>query len=210
MTKKTNLFERWRLLALISATLTTMAAIVVIADAGSTESIRLVIRLTARTSLALFLMAFLATALLRLFPSPITRWQRRNRRYLGLGFAASHGIHALALIALVTLDPKTFWSLTTAVSIVTGGAAYVVIMAMSTTSFDRMLTLLGPKAWKALHWTGSWFIWASFVFTFGKRIPTGLWYAFPVALLVVALALRIVTRLRMRRSAPVGAAPAAG
>ena len=64
----------------------------------SVEGVHEVIRFTARASFVLFCLAFSA-ALYRLWPNAWTRWQRRNRRYLGVSFAASHFIHALAVIA---------------------------------------------------------------------------------------------------------------
>ena len=63
------------------------------------DGVRMVIRFTARTSLLFFCLAFSAAALARLWPNAWTRWQRRNRRYLGVTFAASHGIHAVAIAA---------------------------------------------------------------------------------------------------------------
>jgi hypothetical protein len=59
----------------------------------------MVIRFTART-LLFFCLAFSAATLARLGPSSSTRWQRRNRRYRGVTFAASHGIHAAAIGAV--------------------------------------------------------------------------------------------------------------
>ncbi len=58
------------------------------------DGVRMVIRFTARTSLVLFCLAFSAAALARLWPNASTRWLRRNRRYLGVSFAASHAIHS--------------------------------------------------------------------------------------------------------------------
>ena len=69
------------------------------------EGVRMVIRFTARTSLLLFCLAFSAAALARLWPNAWTRWQRRNRRYLGVTFAASHAIHAVAIAAFAVMDP---------------------------------------------------------------------------------------------------------
>jgi hypothetical protein len=65
----------------------------------------MVIRFTARTSLLFFCMAFSAAALARLWPNAWTHWQRRNRRALGVTFAASHGIHAVAIGAFAVMDP---------------------------------------------------------------------------------------------------------
>src|SRR5512145_1141463 len=47
------------------------------------QQVRGVIRVTARTSVTLFLMAFTAAALWQFWPNAWTRWQRQNRRYLG-------------------------------------------------------------------------------------------------------------------------------
>jgi ABC-type multidrug transport system fused ATPase/permease subunit len=53
------------------------------------DGVRMVIRFTARTSLLFFCLAFGAAALARIWPNAWTQWQRRNRRYLGVTFAAS-------------------------------------------------------------------------------------------------------------------------
>src|SRR5262245_27239843 len=92
----------------IAASVSIAALAAVLADGGGVEGVRLAIRLTARSSLALFCLAFTAGALARLFPGPFTRWQRANRRYLGLGFASSHAVHAAAIVALARLHPDTF------------------------------------------------------------------------------------------------------
>jgi len=59
----------------------------------------MVIRFTARTSLLFFLPGLQRPRRWRgLWPNAWTRWQRRNRRYLGVTFAASHAIHAVAIV----------------------------------------------------------------------------------------------------------------
>ena len=68
--------------------ITGCVAIVLLAVTGSSlslwgfseEFVRVVIRATARISVALFLMAFTAASLNALFPSTATRWLRRPRR----------------------------------------------------------------------------------------------------------------------------------
>ena len=83
----------WWLTAAIAALLLAMTAAIAAFKGTEVEGTRLAIRMTARTSLVLFLLAFTASATTRLFPSAATSWQRRNRRYLGLSFAISHLIH---------------------------------------------------------------------------------------------------------------------
>ena len=66
---------------------------------GSGEAgLRMLMRATARTSLALFGAAFAASSLRSLWPTPATGWLLRQRRYLGLSFAFSHALHALAIL----------------------------------------------------------------------------------------------------------------
>lgn len=192
-------FERWMLAATLTLALTAASALAYAAAGGSTDGIRAVIRLTARTSLVLFLASFVASSLVRLAPSPVTRWMIRNRRHLGFSFAMSHLIHAVAILALVRQDPTLFWQLSTVGSIVSGSSAYLVIALMAATSFDRTAALIGPRIWRALHGWGAWFIFVSFVFTNGKRVPMSFWYLVPVALLALAVAIRWMARTKGAR-----------
>ncbi len=193
--------EGWGLFWTLTLALAAMALAFLFAIGWDTDGFRMVIRATARTSLILFLAAFAASAAFKLWPGPFTRWLRRNRRQLGLGFAMSHFIHALAIIALWQTDPATFWALTNSRSIATGGTAYLFIALLAATSFDRMVQALGPKLWGRLHWWGVWIVALSFIFTNGKRIPVSGWYALPVALVVAAIVLRVVAGRKQRRAA---------
>lgn len=167
------------------------------------EAVRLIIRATARISLVLFLAAFLAAAWAQLWPSGLARWAVRNRRWLGLSFAWSHLVHAVAIIALVRLDPALFWTLSNPVSVVGGSICYLFITMLAATSFDRMVKALGPQRWALLHRTGIWIIWTVFMVSNAKRIPGSAWYALPCVVLVAAAALRwAAPRLARRKQAP--------
>lgn len=160
---------------------------------------RMIIRGTARTSLLLFLMAFVASAMVWVFPGWLTNWQRRNRRYLGLAFAVSHGLHLLAIVAFAQLDPVAFWEVTNTSMVVTGGLAYLFIAAMAATSFDRAPALIGMRAWSLLHRMGAWYIWLSFAVAFGRRAAIDPAYWPAMLLIAAALVIRILAWLRMRR-----------
>jgi DMSO/TMAO reductase YedYZ heme-binding membrane subunit len=155
------------------------------------EGVRLVIRTTARTSLALFLAAFLASSLARIWPGGFTSWLVANRRWFGLSFAWSHLVHAVAIIALVQLDPALFWTLSNPVSIAGGSTAYLFIALLAATSYDRMVKAIGPQRWAKLHRTGIWVIWLVFFVSNAKRIPGSGWYALPVAILLAAAFVRL-------------------
>jgi methionine sulfoxide reductase heme-binding subunit len=190
--------EGWKLAGTLTLLLVLVTAAVAASGGFDIDSLRQVIRLTARTSLLLFLLPFTASAAFALLPGPFTRWQRRNRRYLGVSFAVSHLIHAVAIFALFRMDAPLFWTLSNVGAIMIGGLAYVFIFAMALTSFDGAQKWLGPGFWKALHVTGNWYIWVLFVYTFGKRIPISGWYAAPVLLLFVAVLMRIFAYVSRR------------
>lgn len=184
--------EGWALTGLI-ATLVAAAAIAAHGLAGGgTEGIRAAIRLTARTSLVLFLASFSASSLARLWPVPATGWLLRNRRYVGVGFALSHLAHAVGIALLFRADPAVFWQLAPAATLIAGGSVYLAIAAMAATSFDGAVRALGPLLWRQLHWWGAWFIWATFLLTNLRRLPQGAWYGLAVALVLAACLLRFL------------------
>ncbi len=178
------------------------AAIAITPDAG--EAAGRAIRLTARTSVALFLAAFTASALFRLWPNAWTRWQRQNRRYLGVSFAVSHGVHLAAIFWLKHVQPVEFAQEVNAITWIGGGLAYVFIAAMTATSFDRTAEMIGPRAWKILHTVGSYYIWLIFANSYIGRALAMPEYIPAAAIVVSALGLRMAARVaRPRASQPV-------
>lgn len=187
-TKARGGIEGGRLWLLLAAGVTAMVAIVLTMDSG-VEGSRLAVRATARTSFALFLIAFTASSLVRLWPGETTRWLVRNRRWFGLGFAWSHMLHLLAILRLfgnyaeqVPAPPMA--------TIVGGGIAYVFIAAMAATSFDGAVRWMGAKNWQRLHKVGVWYVWIVFMTSYGKRALVMPEYIPPVLLLIAAAALR--------------------
>ena len=192
----------WRLTGLLSLLLLAMS-VSFLAGRADVEDLRLMIRATARTSLILFALAFAAGALVELAPNNFTRWQRRNRRYLGVSFAVSHAIHLVALIALARIDADLFWALTNPANVVLAGAAYVLLAAMTATSFDRTAAWVGARKWRLLHLVGGWYIWISFAVAVGKRLPQGPVYWAMMALVLGVAIVRLVAMSRRSRRARV-------
>ncbi len=195
---KIRLLEGWSLLGLLSLLLLAVSGVCLASHEWDVAGVRTVIRATARTSLVLFALAFSAQAMLTLWPTALTRWQRRSRRQLGLAFAASHTIHAAAIVAFARMDPQGFHEHVMTGTLVSGGLAYVFIVAMAVTSFDRTAAWIGPAAWRSLHWLGGYYLWVSFIVTNGKRIGQSPLYALPVVLMLAILLLRIAARRRTR------------
>ena len=181
-----------------------LAAIAITPDPG--EAAARAVRVTARTSVALFLAAFTAAALWRLWPNAWTRWQRQNRRYLGVSFAVSHGVHLVAIFWLQHVRPVEFAQSVNAITWIGGGLAYVFIAAMTATSFDRTAQMVGPRAWKVLHTVGSYYIWLIFANSYIGRAAAMPEYIPAAALMLLALGLRIAARVAGPRLAQPAAA----
>lgn len=158
-------------------------------------------RYTARLSFLVFVTVFASGALAALFPSDMTRWLRRNRRYTGLSFALAHFLHLIAIIGLfVTIE-----ELPELVALIGGGGAYIFIALMAMTSNDWSVRKLGPQNWRRLHLLGVWYVWAIFMNSYVGRLasetpPEPKWiFALTTALGIAALALRIAAWMKKRR-----------
>lgn len=190
-------FEGWRVFAVLSTAVVVMALVILALIGTDTDGYRMVIRATARTSLVLFLAAFTATAVHRLWPGDRTAWTLRNRRYLALSFAASHGVHLIAIALLAGTDADTFAALTGIGSFVGGGLGYLVILTLVATSFDRVVAVIGPGRWRPIEVGGTWFIWVLFTLSNGGRIAANVWYAIPTAALVGAVIVKVAARRQL-------------
>jgi methionine sulfoxide reductase heme-binding subunit len=193
-------FEGFRLLALLTLVLAGLCVWIAGMRQFEVEGVRMVIRFTARTSLLFFCLAFSAAALAWLVPNAFTRWQLRNRRFLGLTFAASHALHAAAILAFARMDPAGFAIATNLASYVFGGIGYAFIIAMAATSFDRTAAAIGRRAWRLLHLVGGYYLLLQFMVSFGKRIPTMPLYSLFLIPLFAVVALRLIAMALARRS----------
>jgi sulfoxide reductase heme-binding subunit YedZ len=190
--RRQDWFEGWRLFALLALTLMVLSVGIAGLRQFEVDGVRMVIRFTARTSLLLFCLAFGAGALARLWPNAWTRWLRRNRRPLGVSFAASHAIHAVAIVAFAAMSPPQFRDATSMATFIFGSVGYAFIIAMTATSFDRTADAVGPRAWRILHLTGGYYLLLQFMVSFGKRIPDMPLYALFLIPLLAVFALRMI------------------
>ena len=193
MPPRQHWFDGWRLFVLLALTLLGLSIWIAGMRGFEVDGVRMVIRFTARTSLVLFCLAFSAAALSRLWPNGSTRWLRRNRRFLGVSFAASHAIHLAAIAAYAVMDPAGYAAATSIASYIFGGLGYAFILAMTLTSFDRTAAAIGARAWRRLHLVGGYYLLFQFMVSFGKRIPDMPLYALFLIPLVAVFMLRMVS-----------------
>src|SRR6187401_1031870 len=97
-----------RLLTLISIAIALMCGAIVAALGPGPDAAHAVVRWTARTSFALFALAYVARPALELWRSNVTRAILARRKWIGLGFAASHLAHLFGIIAIAWPDPAAF------------------------------------------------------------------------------------------------------
>jgi sulfoxide reductase heme-binding subunit YedZ len=199
MQRRRDMLNGWSLTGLLALAIVLMALGIAAGHGFDTEGVRAVIRATARTSFLLFGLAFSAAALHGFWPNAWTGWQRRNRRYLGVAFAASHAVHAVAILSLALVSPPQFAAAVTPPMLLFGGIGYAFIALMVATSFDRTARLTGPRAWRVLHWTGAHYLWLAFLNGFLSRTGADPLNWLPVAILVAIMSLRVARWYFARR-----------
>ena len=105
------------------------------------------------------------------------RMQRRAKFIAG-------GVAVLAILALARWAPQAFAGVPT-VTLVFGGAGFVVVALMAATSSDAAVAWLGRARWTLLHRLGLYYLWFIFAFTYaGQSVAI-------TAVLLAALVLRL-------------------
>jgi len=188
-----------RLVAATALGVAALCASILAAYGAGEDGLGVLARVTARVALVIFVAAYAASPLRRVWRAPLSSWLLRNRRFVGLSFAVTHGFHALAVTALVVLLGDGFEY--DPVSLAGGGTAYAFVALMAATSSDRAVAALGPTRWRRLHRAGLHTIWFVFAVT---EIPAALHsplHFLLASLLLAAAGLRAVTAFALERSA---------
>jgi methionine sulfoxide reductase heme-binding subunit len=186
------------LLVLVAAIAALVLAIVVPSPDGLAETSARLIRWTARSSLVLFALAFAARPAHQLFKTPLTKYLLAERKWIGLGFAASHAAHLGGIIAFASPDLGGFvrdQSGATAFAALT----FVVLFAMAFTSIESVKRAMSPQAWKRLHRTGMYMSWLAFTSTYAGRIAVAPAAIAPTVALLALATIRTIAWLRTRR-----------
>ena len=153
----------WPLFYLIALlTLGGMVAGMLIIGISSPEATVKLIRLSVQFASPWILIAFVTSALVTLFPGAISQWLLRNRRYTGLSFAAGFAWQAVFIAVLLYLYPAYYWDELHKTSDLVGRSlSYVLLLALTVTSFYPVRRKLSRAQWSWLHWVGIWYFWAA-------------------------------------------------
>ena len=143
--------QGWRITTLVTC-LIVVGLVINFGLAGwNVPAITHAIDATGRSSLILFAIAFTASSVESLWPSSLSRWSLRNRRWIGLSFASSHFIHLGLIISMTVFFPDPFVRDQSMAQWVFGGLAYGFVLLMALTSTDQAQRWMGMKTWKRLH-----------------------------------------------------------
>lgn len=186
--------NKWKLTVLIGGGFSIFCILYSIFEGWNETTLLILLRISARVAVVLFILTFLASTLIKLENTSFTRWLIRNRKYIGISFALVHTIHlGFILVRHFLYEPALLTS--EPVSRVAGFIAYLFILLMAVTSFDVVSKKLHNKSWKILHSTGGYYIWLIFFLSYLKRLgkENYLFYLL-FTLLLFALILKIIVK----------------
>lgn len=186
------IFRGWNFPRFILVILGTLFLVMLNMGTEKVETFRSLIRITARVSLILFAMSFVASSLIYLWPQiDFNKWLMQNRRYVGVSFAISHLFHLIGIVGLAQVDPVQFWATTTWTTLIFGGLVYVFIVFMLITSFEKPSSWVTTKQWDLGHKMGSYGIWFIFMVSYFGRLVAMKWLnIIPAALILSTVILR--------------------
>ncbi|WP_262694308.1 ferric reductase-like transmembrane domain-containing protein [Kordiimonas aquimaris] len=194
-----RLNESTGLVACVAIILFTFLGVAYSMKMDAIETLPYVMRPTAWLAFALFITAFTASSIRILYDMPYSRWAMRNRRYIGISFALVHFVHAGIVLSNLVFTEAT----RTAGELSGGGLAYLFLFLMAVTSNNASVRKMGAKNWKRLHKIGSYYIWLIFI---GRSLPValaeGITHAAIPTVCLLALALRIAARQKLKRRKP--------
>lgn len=151
----------WALFSIVVVPMCLAALLAMTAvDLSSSLGVSSMIQFSVRLAVPWLFIAFCASSLVAVFPGEFSRWVLRNRRMFGLCFATGMAWQLFFIVWLVVghfdyyvEEAYDYLSLLEQVP------GYVLLIAMTVTSFRFGRSKLSPKQWKILHTGGIYFIW---------------------------------------------------
>jgi hypothetical protein len=168
---------------------------------GKIELIRLLLRVTARTSFVFFFAAFVGRSCQILFPGKYTEWLSHNRDRFLIALGISHTIHLFVILALVVNLGDAFRLPAGLHGLLAGIFAYCMIYVLALRAF---FGARGGTFWKTVDTPlferyAMYSMWIIFAVSFLSRVRSGsLVYSFLGAAVIAGPILRI-TAAQIRR-----------
>ena len=165
----------WPLFYLVAGlTFAVICVGLVVIGVSTPEATVSMIRLSVQLASPWIYLAFVATALAQLFPGSSSRWLLRNRRYVGLSFAAGFGWQAVFIAVLFALHSDYYWQeLHNTPDLILRMLSYLLLLALTVTSFFPVRRAMRPKDWRVLHLVGIWYFWAAIWVSYAGVLSSG-------------------------------------
>lgn len=187
--------NKWKLTVLIGGSFSLFSILFFIVEGWNETTLLIILRISARVAVVLFILAFVASTLIKLENTSFTRWLIRNRKYIGISFVLVHTIHLGFIFARHLLYEPTLLT-SEPVSRVGGFIAYLFILLMAVTSFDVVSKKIRAPYWQVLHTTASYYIWLVFFLAYLKRLgKEDVLFYLLFTLLLLALILKIIVKI---------------
>jgi sulfoxide reductase heme-binding subunit YedZ len=188
-------FESWRLFWVLAIAIGTANCLgLPSADFHTARGTEFIILYAVLCALPFLLIAFTASSLATLWPSPITRWMLANRRYFGLAFAFGMSWHFafVGYYLIVFGDPIKNRDL------ILDLIGLCFLLAMTLTSFQRFARRLSLAEWHRLHKTGIYVLWflPTFFYLGNLRSHWDMFHFWVLSVLLAALILRGIARAK--------------
>ncbi len=193
-----------RLIAAATLLNLTLAALLLAFGGTDVAGTELALRMTARFSFVWFLMVFTASPLRALWKGGPGDWLLARRRALGVVFGISMSIHVGFILRLYALHAPERPPMVTDTDFTIGVPGLVLVALMTLTSAMALRRRLGETAWKRLHTTGLYVVWAIFflclVDSVGRKETPRPWIEYHsfIGVLLAAMALRLAALRRTR------------
>jgi hypothetical protein len=157
-----RLLNGWGLFGLIVLLISVSVAIPLTQiDTTNPAHISGMIALSVRLAVPWLFVAFAASSLVILFPNKLSKWILRNRRMFGLCFATGMAWQLLFILWFVIgffgyymEEAYSYYDLSEQIP------GYLILFAMTFTSFKFGRSMISGRAWRILHKGGIYFIWA--------------------------------------------------
>lgn len=156
-----SLLNDWSLFWLIFAAISlVLVATMLQVDLSASEQVSRLIALSVKVSVPWLYLAFAASSLAYLVRNDFTRWLLRNRRMLGLSYAAGMAWQAVFIVWLVTGHFDYYTSVAeNPYDLAEELPGYIFLLAMVPTSFNFCRKKLTPRQWRWLHTVGIYYLW---------------------------------------------------
>ncbi|MBT4146946.1 MAG: hypothetical protein HOJ34_01285 [Kordiimonadaceae bacterium] len=151
----------WKLLGLVSLVISLIVIIPFMEiDASNPAHISVMIATSVRTAVPWLFLAFAASSLVHLFPNSLTKWIMRNRKIFGLCFATGMAWQLFFIVWFVIGSFDYYMEEAYAFhSLVEQLPGYLILIAMTITSFRLARKKMSGKNWRLLHKGGMYLLW---------------------------------------------------